>query len=135
MNLNLKKCRENIRVCLGRTFETYSWRPIKRLQTRQARSSLGNMDSSSDDERLAADILAGQLGNEPALGPVLDPSRLLSDDSIENDINDYLMESSDGSDESIDLEYLESLRRQRLPRCTDTYHYSGDVMKAIQHNH
>jgi hypothetical protein len=41
---------------------------------------------------------------------------------------------SSSSDESIDLEYIESLRRHRFRRSTDTYHYSGDVKTDITQN-
>jgi hypothetical protein len=38
---------------------------------------------------------------------------------------------SSSSDESIDLGYIASLRRNLFRRCTDTYHYSGDVKTDV----
>jgi hypothetical protein len=56
---------------------------------------------------------SGRGGYSRAAGkPSLVPIHPLSDDSVENDVYKYIMDSSDTSDESIRLLYLELWRRQ-----------------------
>jgi hypothetical protein len=52
-----------------------------------------------------------------------DPSGLLSDDYDFNMLIDGILESSDGSDESIDLDYLARVLSLRLSRTYATYPY------------
>jgi hypothetical protein len=70
----------------------------------------------------------------PVPVPELDPGNVLSDDSLDCCIPRRLPPGISSIDESIDLEYLKGLRRTRFRRCTDTFHYSGDLRKAIQHD-
>lgn len=93
------------------------------------------MSSSDDGDDVLEALLAEPLPELPARPPLLDPGHILGDDrDIDNIVND-LLEDSDESDESMDHEGLANFRRQRLRRSTDTWHYSGDVKKAIQEDH
>jgi hypothetical protein len=65
----------------------------------------------------------------------VDPAGLLSDDSDFNNLINDILESSDGSDESIDLDYLTRVRGQRLRRTCSTYPYEGDIMQCIFNKH
>jgi hypothetical protein len=62
----------------------------------------------------------------PVPVPEFDLGHVLSDDGLDCCIPRSLPPGISSSDESIDLEYLEELRRTRFRRCTDTFHYSGD---------
>jgi hypothetical protein len=70
----------------------------------------------------------------PILALELDVGLASSDDSLQKTIPGFFAYDSSSSDESIDVEYLTSLCRHRFKRCTDTYHYSGDVRTDIQQN-
>jgi hypothetical protein len=87
-------------------------------------------DSSIEDAGLARSALL-RVPKHPRLSPLLSEENHLSDNSLDNVAMNVILESSDTSDDSIDLEYLETLRRRRLRRRCDTYHYSGDIRKSI----
>jgi hypothetical protein len=63
--------------------------------------------------------------------PKLDVGFVSSDDSLQHMIHGMFAIDSSSSEESIDLEYIGSLRRHRFRRCTDTYHYPGNVKMCI----
>jgi hypothetical protein len=92
------------------------------------------MDASGSRKRSAARRQAEQPRALPIPVPELDPGHVLSDDSFDCCIPRSLPPGISSSDVSIDLEYHEELRRTRFRRCTDTFHYSGDLKAAIQHD-
>jgi hypothetical protein len=93
------------------------------------------MDESRRRKRPAARAWAPHRLSQPTPAPKLDVGLVSSDDSLQNMIPGLFAIDSIRSDESIDLEYITSLRSHRFRRCTDTYHYSGDVkMRTLQND-
>jgi hypothetical protein len=80
------------------------------------------MDASWSRKRSGARRKAEQPRAVPVPVPELDPGNVLSDDSLDCCIPRRLPPGISSSDECIDLEYLEGLRRTRFRRCTDTFH-------------
>lgn len=93
------------------------------------------MGSESDDERFVPRCPAPRVRRAYLHAQSFDPFHILSDESDIERILDDLNESSDGSDDPIDLDYLEQLRGQRLRRSAAAYPYSGTLIKAVDNLH
>jgi hypothetical protein len=92
------------------------------------------MGGSRRHKRPAASAWSPPELQAPILALELDVGLASSDDSHQKAIPGFFAYDSSGSDESIEVEYLASLRRHRFKRCTDTYRYSGQVRTDIQQN-
>jgi hypothetical protein len=93
------------------------------------------MDESRPRKRPAARARALRRLSPPVPAPELNVGLVSTDDSLQQSIYAMRAYDSSSSDESIDLEYIESLRRHRFRRSTDTYHNSGDVKTDMTQNH
>jgi hypothetical protein len=94
-------------------------------------------DNSSDELPAArAGALAPGRVLQTSMGIArTDPFGLLNDESSQERLIDDILDSSDDSVESLNVEHLEQLRSERLERATDAFFYPGDLFASIENTH